>query len=123
MRDEHQFGGYKKLLVWKKSIDCVVSVYELTKRYPKDEVFGLVSQTHRAVVSIASNIAEGQCRATRKDFLNFLRIAYASAAELETQLIIAERLHYVTHEQYSAAHEQVEEVARMLVGLMRSLHQ
>src|SRR3989338_6893095 len=84
--------SYKVLIVWQKSVDLVVAVYELTDKFPREEIFCLSSQMKRAAVSIPSNIAEGRFRSTRKDFTNFLRIAYASGAELETQIEIARRL-------------------------------
>ena len=115
------FGGYKKLKVWDRAITLVTEIYSVTKNYPQDEKFGLVSQMRRAAVSIPSNIAEGQCRATKKDFLNFLRIAYASCAELETQLIISQRLEYVDVSEYEQLHEVLEEVSKMLAGLMKSM--
>ncbi|GIW67473.1 MAG: hypothetical protein KatS3mg096_341 [Candidatus Parcubacteria bacterium] len=84
--------SYKDLLVWQKAIELVMEIYELTKYFPKEETYGLVSQIKRAAVSIPANIAEGRSRRTRKDFIQFLRIAYASGAELETHLEIAKRL-------------------------------
>jgi len=84
--------SYKELVVWKKAIELVASVYELTESFPKEEIYGLTSQMKRAAVSIPSNIAEGRFRGTRKDFIQFLRIAYGSGAELETQIEIAKIL-------------------------------
>ena len=78
--------SYKNLLVWQRSMDLVVAIYGLTKKFPKEEIYGLTSQMRRASVSIPSNIAEGRFRGTRKDYLQFLRIAYSSGAELETQM-------------------------------------
>lgn len=87
--------SYENLIVWQKSMDLVTAIYELTRQFPKEEVFGLTSQMRRAAVSIPSNIAEGSRRGSRKDFRNFLLIAYGSGAELETQIKIAKRLSYV----------------------------
>ncbi len=84
---------YQELTVWQKSIDLVEKVYKLTKEFPKDEVFGLISQMRRAAVSIPSNIAEGSRRKSLED-KQFLRISFGSASELETQLIVSERLNY-----------------------------
>jgi four helix bundle protein len=121
MAHNTSFGGYKNLKVWAEAIVLVTEIYAITKKYPEDEKFGLVSQMRRSAVSIPSNIAEGQCRASKKDFINFLRIAYASGAELETQLIISQKLEYLDTLEYERMHALLEEVLRMLVGLMKSL--
>ena len=84
-----QTTNYKELLVWQKSINFAISIFETTKQFPQSELYGLVSQIRRAVFSIPSNIAEGYCRGSRNEYKKFLQIAYASAAELETQLIIS----------------------------------
>lgn len=122
MNHQVTFGGYKNLKVWGLAIVFVTEIYLVTKKYPEDEKFGLVTQMRRAAVSIPSNIAEGQCRATKKDFLNFLRIAYASGAEVETQLIISRNLTYIDAAEYEKIHAMLEEVSRMLAGLMKSMH-
>jgi four helix bundle protein len=83
---------YKKLIVWQKSIDLVVKVYEKTNNFPDKEKFGLTTQINRCAVSIASNIAEGAGRNSEKEFNNFLGITLGSSCELETQLIIANKL-------------------------------
>ena len=83
---------HKDLDVWKKSMDLVELVYELTSKFPKDERFGLVSQMRRAAVSIPSNIAEGAARKGNKEFIQFLMIALGSLSELETQYLLAVRL-------------------------------
>ena len=85
---------YKDLIVWQKAMEFVVEIYKITKLFPKTELYGLTSQIRRCSISIPSNIAEGRYRGTKKDYLNFLRIAYGSGAELETQIEIAERLNY-----------------------------
>jgi four helix bundle protein len=93
--------GYKELIVWQKAMTLVQEVYRITNSFPKEEVFGLTSQIRRAAVSIPSNIAEGRSRRTRKDFGQFLAIAYGSAAELETQLLIAKSLNYGDQSRYN----------------------
>lgn len=90
-----QVRSYKDLIVWQKAMDLVELVYHLTKLFPKDEQYGLSNQLRRAAVSIPSNIAEGQARNSTAEFRNFLSIARGSLAELETQLLIAERLNYI----------------------------
>lgn len=92
-------SSYKELIVWQKSIQLVIDIYKLTKIFHKEEIYGLSSQMQRAVVSIPSNIAEGNDRNSSKEFSQFLRIARGSLAELETQIIISEKLEYTGKEQ------------------------
>jgi len=94
MTSNNTINSYKDLIVWQKSMNLVVEVYKLTDNYPKTEIYGLTSQTRRSSVSIPSNIAEGRKRSSRKDYRQFLIIAYASGAELETQIEIAKRLSF-----------------------------
>lgn len=84
--------SYKDLIVWQKACKIAVAVYEITASFPKQEVYGLSSQMQRAAVSVASNIAEGSKRGTKKDFVKFLRISQGSLAELETQVSILKEL-------------------------------
>src|SRR3954467_3143495 len=88
--------GYRELKVWQKGIDISLAVYRLTDQFPQRELYGLSSQMRRAAISISSNIAEGHARGQTKDLIRFLGISRGSVAELETQLIIAEQLGYVT---------------------------
>ena len=83
---------YQDLIVWQKSIELVITTYNITEKFPRDEIFGITSQIRRAAVSIPSNIAEGKMRGGNIEFKRFLLIAFASGAELETQLIIARKL-------------------------------
>jgi len=91
--------SYRELLVWQKAIELTVLVYRLTEVFPKREVYGLAAQLRRAAVSIPSNIAEGYGRGSRKEYLQFLSIAQGSLKELETQIILAQRLTYSTQSQ------------------------
>ena len=113
--DTNTIHSYKDLIVWQKGINLVSTIYDFTKDLPKDEIFGLSSQIKRAAVSIPANIAEGRHRGTRKDFLQFVRIAYASGAELETELLIAEKLGFGTK-------EKLEKVKKLLDEEMKMLH-
>jgi four helix bundle protein len=113
---------YKELKVWKKSVELATDVYKLTKDFPSDERFGLISQINRSVVSIASNIAEGSGRDSKKEFNRFLSIAYGSAYELETQLIISNNLKYLSMENFKSITVSIDEVQKMLFGLQRSLN-
>ena len=114
-------GGFKDLLVWRKGIQLVKETYKLTKPFPADERFGLVSQMRRAAVSIPSNIAEGQARRTTGEFIQFISQAEGSLAELDTQLILAEELGYAKPDQAAPATDLVSELKRMLNALRRTL--
>jgi len=111
--------SYKELKVWQKSIELVIEVYILTGKFPKEETYGLTTQMRRAAVSIPSNIAEGQRRKDIPEYLQFLRIADASSAELETQVIISKRLY--PNLNYSKVDGFLEEIQKMLNVLMRKL--
>jgi len=108
--------SHKDLDVWKKSIDLVTAIYSLSKTFPSEEKFGLVSQIRRAVISIPSNIAEGAARKSTKEYIQFLYISLGSLSEVETQLIIAERLCYIKENNINLA-----DVRKMLLGLIRYL--
>ena len=114
-------ANFKELLVWQKSINFVTEVYELTNLFPKDEMYGLTSQIRRASISIPSNIAEGNSRRSLADYLQFLKIARGSCAEVETQLIIAKNLHFLNEEKYSELNENIIEISKMLNALINSL--
>jgi four helix bundle protein len=113
---------YGDLIAWQKAIDLVEEVYKITKAFPREEVYGLVSQMRRAAVSVPSNIAEGQSRSS-KDFVHFLTIAHGSLSEVETQMIIANRLGYVTRDQALHFNKMASEVGRLINGLAKSINQ
>ena len=112
--DTKPINSYRELLVWQKSIRLVLAIYELTEKFPREEVYGLSSQMKRSAVSIPSNIAEGRFRSTRKDFTHFLRIAYGSGAELDTQIEIASQLPKTKDFDYAKARQILSEVLKML---------
>lgn len=114
-------ADYRELVVWQKAMDLVEESYKITKLLPKDESFGLASQIRSAAVSIPSNIAEGQARHTKKEFLNFLSIARGSKAELDTQIQICIRLSYLTQTQAQMALALCEEAGKMLFSIMQKL--
>jgi four helix bundle protein len=116
-----QINNYKQLIVWQKAVDLVTDIYRVTKTFPPSELYGLVSQLRRSAVSIPSNIAEGQGRATKGEFLQFLCHARGSLCELETQVIIAAKLGFVSNETEQRLSEGITEVARILNGLLTSL--
>lgn len=108
---------HKELDVWKASIDVVMDVYAFSGLFPKEEMYGLTNQMRRAAVSIPSNISEGAARQTEKEFIHFLSVALGSAAELETQLIIAKRLNYI--EDTDSCLAQLLVIQKKLHGLIR----
>lgn len=108
---------HKDLEVWKLAIDLVLEIYGATTSFPKGELFGLTAQMRRAAVSIPSNISEGAARQTGKEFVQFLFIALGSASELETQLIIAEKLHYLQNADTLLA--RISSTKKLLNGLIR----
>ncbi len=115
------FKSYRDLEVWQKAMILVVDSYQIAKRFPKSEIYGLASQMQRAAVSIPANIAEGRERQYTREFLQHLSIAYGSLAELETLVQIAERLNYLDVNQLKQILDKTAEVGRMLNGLRRSL--
>ena len=113
--------SYRELIAWQKAMDLVVQVYEMTRTFPREEIYGLTSQLRRAAVSIPSNIAEGQGRRSSKEFVRFLGIAYGSLQETETQIILATRLGYLEAVQEAQVLEQCAEVGKLLNGLTNAL--
>lgn len=117
----HDAKSHKDLIVWQKAIDLTAVVYTLTEVFPQRETYALSAQMRRAVVSIPSNITEGRSRNTRKDFSHFLRMAYGSASELETQLIICTRLSLGNRQDVQEANALLEEISKMLHAMIRKL--
>jgi len=113
--------SYRDLLVWQKSMDLLVDVYEAIAKFPADERYGLSIQIKRAAVSIPSNIAEGSSRRGTKEFLRYINIPTDSLAELETQLMAAKRLKFLSAEIEAKLLKQTDEISRMLQGLYNSL--
>jgi four helix bundle protein len=113
--------SYKELIVWQKSIELVTMIYELTDKFPKEEIFGITSQIRRAAVSIPSNIAEGRNRGTRADYNHFLRMSYGSGAELETQLEISKRLSKTRVLNYNRVDSLLSEIMKMLNVMINKL--
>ena len=115
--------NYQELIVWQRAMDLVEDVYKASREFPREEIYALTSQIRRAAVSIPSNIAEGQGRRTTADFLRHLSIAYGSLCEVETQILIAQRLRYVAQEKTENVLSRAGEVGRILNGLIASLEQ
>jgi four helix bundle protein len=112
---------YKDLIVWQKSMALANAIYDATEAFPKRETYSLTDQMRRAAVSIPSNIAEGQAHFSRREFRHFLRHSSGSLAELETQILIAERRNYLTGSQTAELLKRTHEVGRILNGLLNSL--
>ncbi len=113
--------SYKELIVWQKSMDLVVEIYNLVKNLPKEEIYALSSQMRRSAISVPSNIAEGQRRTSTKEFSNFLSIAKGSNAELQTQLLICKRLVYLSEQDIEKAYQLSLEIDKMLYKLIITL--
>lgn len=112
---------HKKLDAWKESIALVLLLYELPMQFPKNELFGLISQIRRAAISISANIAEGAARQTRREFLQFLYIARGSISEIDTLLEIAQRLGYTQNESIGIIEQKLKDVDKIITGLIQSL--
>lgn len=110
---------HKDLDVWKKSVSLVTLIYDITKSFPKDEIYGLTNQIRRAAVSVPSNIAEGSARKGNKEYVQFLYIGLGSLTELETQLIIAKNLKFLSDNDFDKISEHLKEIGKMLLGLIR----
>lgn len=112
---------YKKLIVWQRSMDLTVDIYKMTDKLPGHEVYGMKSQINRSCVSIPCNIAEGAGRNSYKEFLHFLSVARGSSNELETLMILAERIGYIDEKNRNENQQKIDEIQRMLVSLRKSL--
>jgi four helix bundle protein len=116
----HQYG-FEKLSVWQNSRELAKSIYLVTKTYPTEERYGIVSQMRRAAISVSSNIAEGSSRNTAKDQAHFYTIAYSSAIELLNQLILSLDLEFIQDENYQALRLNIEQITNQINALQKSL--
>jgi four helix bundle protein len=114
-------ADYRDLVAWQRAMELAERVYDLTRQFPKEEIFGLTSQLRRSAVSIASNIAEGQGRLTPGDFCHFLGHSRGSLLELLTQLELAHRLKFIEPDRYDEISKLAETTLRLINGLIRSL--
>ncbi|MGB3075433.1 MAG: four helix bundle protein [Chitinophagales bacterium] len=112
---------YQDLIVWQKAMDFAAKIYGLTRKFPAEEKFGLTSQINRAAVSIASNIAEGAGRDSKKEFSQFLSISMGSCFEAETQIMLAKRIGLMKEQEIQPLMELSSEIQRMISGLKKSL--
>lgn len=116
-------NNFRKLNIWKYSVELATEVYEVTTQLPKSELYGLTSQIRRSVVSISSNIAEGAGRQSQKEFIQFLNIAKGSSYELETQLLISKNLEYISEEEYQILENKLIKIQKMTFALINKLNQ
>ena len=113
--------NFRDLLIWQKAMDLVERIYRVTQGFPKEELYGMTSQIRRSAISVPSNISEGHARRSTKAYLSFLSVAYGSLAELETQLILCNRLGYLRDESSEELLSLSAEIGRMINGLINSL--
>lgn len=112
--------SFEKLIAWQKGRELAILIYKITKRFPKDEIFGLISQMRRCSISIASNLAEGSGRNSFKDKARFSEIAYGSSLELLNQIILSNDLEYINENEYIQIREKITEVNMLIDGLYKS---
>ena len=120
-KPEGKLESYRGLLVYQKAYELTLRIFRATRRFPKEEMYGLVTQMRRSAASIPSNIAEGYSRHSRKEYLHFLSIAYGSAAELGTHISISHDMEYLDMSEYESIHAVKESVSRLLWKLIVSL--
>jgi four helix bundle protein len=113
--------SHKDLDVWKRSVKLVTMIYQITKNFPKEEIYGITNQIRRAAVSIPSNISEGAARSHSKEFIQFLFISLGSLSELETQIIISANLKYLVITDSTIIQKELSDIRKMILGLIRSL--
>ena len=121
MGDVKKIQSYKDLIVYQKGYKLALEIYRVTKKFPKEEIFGLVSQMRRSAVSIPCNIAEGYRRNHRKEYIQFLYIASGSCGELETLLSLSRDLNLVDNDDFNNLYCLQDEISRLLQGLIKSL--
>lgn len=112
---------YEKLIAWQVAHEVALEIYDVTKNFPKEELYGLASQLRRSASSIATNIAEGRSRRHNKEYIHFLNIARGSTGETHYQLRLARDLGYIEESKYQALKEKVERTGRLLSGLISSI--
>ncbi|MGH7206807.1 MAG: four helix bundle protein [Nitrospiraceae bacterium] len=113
-----QLRTHKDLDVWNKAMELAGEVYSISRQFPREEIYGLTLQTRRSAISVPSNIAEGAARHSKKEFIQFLYVALGSIAELETQLMLATQMGFISG---SSVFNRIEQVRKMLLGLLRFL--
>jgi len=112
--------NYRELIVWQKAMEAATEVYQIVKKLPKEELFVLSNQMRRAAISIPSNIAEGQARGSKKEFVRFLSIAQGSRSELETQLLLGVKIGYFSESDIDKVIGLLSETSKLLISLIHS---
>jgi len=115
------YNDTNKLMVWQKSHELTLKIYEITKNFPKEELFGLTSQIRRAAASVPSNIVEGKARGSNKEYKRFLLVARGSLEETKYQLLLAKDLKYIDEQKYEEILNLSKDVGRLLAGLIKTL--
>ena len=123
VRREGQGSGYQGLIVWQRAMDLTEAVYDTTRAWPREELYGLTAQARRAAISVPSKIAEGHGRAGLKEYAHHASVAYGSLSELETQILIAQRLGYHSEADARGLLLRISEVRRLLRGLLENLRE
>lgn len=113
--------NFKNLKIWILGMDLTTDIYVITKTFPTNEMYGLISQMRRCVISIPSNIAEGTSRKSAKDVSRFLDISIGSLFELETQIFISKQLNYVNEDQFSKLTQKITELQKMIFGFQKNI--
>ncbi len=119
--NSEKIENFKDLRIWQESIELVEEIYRISKEFPKEELYGIVNQIRRSAVSLPSNIAEGFVRYHNKEFKQFLFIALASSAEVEAQLIVSNKLKYITKRKLDELSNRIDKLNRMIMALIKRL--
>ncbi len=122
MDNASKIKSFRDLEIWKKGILLVESIYEITRKFPKEETYGLSSQLRRAAVSVPSNIAEGFARFHNKEYKQLLYIALGSCAEMTTQIVISSKLGYIKQVEEDTLVQSIEQISKMIMGLIKKLN-
>jgi four helix bundle protein len=114
-------NGFEDLKVWQRSKDLAVDLYNLSKNFPKEDLYGITNQIRRSSLSIPSNLAEGSSRGSKKEYSRFIKIAHGSSSELKTQIIVAREIEILDELNFKRIIKEIDEIGRMLKGLERSI--
>ncbi len=120
MQEKTKIKSFTDLKAWQESHNIVIWIYKITKNFPKEEVFGLTNQMRRCVVSVTSNIAEGFSRSSKKDKSQFYTIALGSVTELQSQLLVAKDIQYISKQEFKQIADKTVEINKMINGLIKS---
>ncbi|MCX7647345.1 MAG: four helix bundle protein [Elusimicrobiales bacterium] len=119
--EEDKIKSYEKLKIWQDSIIFVKNIYKLTEKFPKEEMFGIISQIRRASISVPSNIAEGWTRRHTKEYMNFLSISLGSLSEVHTLLVISKEIGYISDKDISEVSDEINKLKKMIYASINSL--